>query len=224
MKYIDKNSNIKRVETDVVNSLMESLGYTVPTPQDDLIGSCLIGEDIFGLTADYLQDEGGLYIKLSEVADSHVRNVNEGNAELETAFELEDVEYNLTEDVYEIDGDYYVQAVCENIYEADEQYVMEFEGNYYNFTDEDSSDFVAYLQEDENGEFTLVDDEASSDYIAHLSEMDDITEADGANIKKISVKKAAVPGEPNAMKGINPATRDSGASVLNTKMGTQGGK
>jgi len=171
MQYIDNQNDtlgIKSVSTDFSNMIMENLGFA-PVDQEEEGKPSLYetNGNVFGLNPEVTEVDGHLYIKLHELSDELFESLEEDD-EITTSISLDDETFFLSEDVYEIDDNFYVGLLSEVAEEevVEESSVMEIDGTDYQIVDEDSAEFVAYLKDgDEEGSYSITDESDATDQV-----------------------------------------------------------
>ena len=112
-----------------------------------------------------------MFLKLAELSDNQYSQLTESNIITENVV-FNDVEYGLSEDIYEIEGEYYVGLTEDVEVEEDNETVLTVEGRDYIVCEsEEDADFVAFLSEDENGEFTVVDEDDEYEHALYVKEV-----------------------------------------------------
>ena len=176
MKYLENNDPIGIVPADdgVAKMIMENLGIE-PEAQEtpNLIG---VGDELFALSPEITVIEDQLCIKLDELSDELFESVKD-NPELTEYVEFEETNYQFNEVVEADDGSFYV-TLTEGDVEVDEeapeeQMQLEVNGKTYNVVeDSENAETFAYLAEDENGEYYLVDSEEDATNIVYMNEVE----------------------------------------------------
>tara|TARA_R100000458_G_scaffold17678_1_gene15349 strand:- start:239 stop:766 length:528 start_codon:yes stop_codon:yes gene_type:complete len=174
MKYIsqDKNSlGIKGVPQGFVNHLMEGLGAAPVGEAEEIPALYENNGSVFGLEETVYEHEDFMFLKLSELSDNQYSQLTESNTITENVV-FNEVEFGLSEDIYEIEGEYYVALTEDVEVEEDNETVLTVEGRDYIVCDsEEDADFVAFLSEDDNGEFTVVDEDDEYEHALYVKEV-----------------------------------------------------
>lgn len=177
MKYMSAENNtigIKGVPQSFANTIMEGLGATLP---GDTNVPALYENNgsVFGLEETVYEHDDFMFLRLSELSDSHFSNLQESNANIPETVNFNDVDYGVSDDIYEIEGDYYV-GLTEDVEveeEADDDdSILTVEGvDYLVVENDEDADFIAYLSEDSDGDLTVVDEEDNYTHSMYVQEL-----------------------------------------------------
>ena len=165
---------IKGVPQSFANTIMEGLGATLP--RDTTIPALYENNgNVFGLEETVYEHEDFMFLRLSELSDSHFSNLQESNANIPDTVNFNDVDYGVSDDIYEIEGDYYV-GLTEDVEveeEADDDdSILTVEGvDYLVVENDEDADFIAYLSEDSYGDLTVVDEEDNYTHSMYVQEL-----------------------------------------------------
>tara|TARA_R110000824_G_scaffold158227_6_gene331976 strand:+ start:561 stop:1094 length:534 start_codon:yes stop_codon:yes gene_type:complete len=177
MKYMSAENNtigIKGVPQSFANTLMEGLGVALP---EDTNAPALYENNgsVFCLGETVYEHEDFMFLKLGELSDSHFSNLQESNANIPDTVNFNDVAYGVSDDIYEIEGDYYVgltESVEIEEEEADDDAILTVEGiDYLVVENDEDADFIAYLSEDSDGDLTVVDEEDNYTHSMYVQEL-----------------------------------------------------
>jgi len=97
MKYLNEESQFTRISDEHARSMMESLGYTVPS-KTTIVSNVYINEGRrFSLEGEVIEaDDSELYVRLNELNESSVTQVDEsGRESLLEAISFDEEEYVL---------------------------------------------------------------------------------------------------------------------------------
>ena len=218
MKYLNNNNNlgIRSVSPAVANSLMESLGFEINALDSDVIPMHLYENqgEVYGMSDDVYEYEGNLLTKIEILDESTYLTLSEANNEPLTAISYNDVTYNISETIYEVNGEYY--ALLENIEDAQEESeevvteTLNIDGTDYLVCESEAdADWIIFLKENEDGEWELVD-EGEHSHQVYIAE--EIVKGKKVKIKGVSKETPgpstagkSVPDAPNALKGVSQA-------------------
>jgi hypothetical protein len=106
MKYLNNESQFTRISDDHARMMMESLGYTVPSqeeqePEQAPVDVYAFEDYRFALSEEIVEANDGHYIRLDELDESFTVHLDESGEEILIEFvEFDDVDYIL-EGVYE---------------------------------------------------------------------------------------------------------------------------
>ena len=174
MKYLSAEKNIlgiKGVPQDFANLIMEGLGAkvvgeaTVPALYEN-------NGKVFGLEETVFEHDDFMFVKLSELSDESFSQVQESNSSLTETVNFNDVDYGLSEDIFEIEGEYYFGLTEDVEAEEEDDSILTVEGTDYLVVDNsDDADFIAYLAEGDEGEFAIVDEEDEHEYALYVKEL-----------------------------------------------------
>lgn len=162
---------IKGVPQSFANVIMEGLGAE---PVGEAEVPALYENDgmVFGLEETVYEHDDYMFVKLSELSDSAFTNIQESQAAITENVNFNDAEYGLSEDIFEIEGEYYV-GLTESVEEEEEDdTILTVEGTDYLVVENDEdSDFIAYLAEGDEGEFSIVDADDEYEYALYVKEL-----------------------------------------------------
>jgi len=173
MKYMSAENNIlgiKGVPQDFANLIMEGLGAN-PVGEAEVPALYENNGKVFGIEETVFEHDDFMFVKLSELSDASFSRVQESSSPLTETVNFNDLEYGLSEDIFEIEGEYYV-GLTEDVEEEDDDSILTVEGTDYLVVDNsDDADFIAYLAEGDEGEFAIVDEEDEHEYALYVREL-----------------------------------------------------
>lgn len=119
MKYLNNESQFTRISDDHARAMMESLGYTVPSqeeqePEQVHVDVYAFEDHRFALSEEVVEAEDGHYIRLDELDENFTVQLDESGEEiLIEAVMFDDVDYIL-EGVYEDEeGNLFARMISE---------------------------------------------------------------------------------------------------------------
>jgi len=107
MKYLNNESQFTRISDDHARAMMESLGYTIPSqeeqkPEQVHVDVYAFGDHRFALSEEVVEATDGHYIRLDELDENFTVQLDESGEEI------------LIEAVMFDDGDYILEGVYED--------------------------------------------------------------------------------------------------------------
>lgn len=119
MKYLNNESQFTRISDDHARAMMESLGYTVPSqeeqePEKVHVDVYAFEDHRFALSEEVVEAQDGHYIRLDELDENFTVHLDESGEEILVEFvEFDDVDYIL-EGVYEDEeGNLFARMISE---------------------------------------------------------------------------------------------------------------
>ena len=175
MKYMSQENNslgIKGVPQSFANILMEGIGVE-GVGQAEVPSLYENNGMVFGLEETVYEHEDYMFLKLSELSDDQFSTIQESNdSTLTEEVNFNEVVYGLSEDIYEIDGEYFVGLTEDVEGEEEEEAVLTVEGiDYVVVENSEEADFVAFLAEDDNGNLTVVEEDDAYEHALYVREL-----------------------------------------------------
>lgn len=170
MDYLNRKEG--GVPKDTARMLMEHAGidFSDETSTADVL-VCAIGDNVFQLSEEFVEYDGGIYIPISTLEDNVFESIQD-NIDPIVEVKLDEDTYVVTEDVFEVEGEAMVEVILkEEVEESDEEMTLTFNETTYTLVeDEEDATSYVYLVEGEEG-YEVVDSEYDAEFIAYLSEM-----------------------------------------------------
>ena len=176
MKYMSQENNtlgLKGVPQSFANILMEGIGVE-GVGQAEVPSLYENNGMVFGLEETVYEHEDHMFLKLSELSDDQFSTIQESNdSSLTEEVNFNEVAYGLSEDIYEIEGEYFVGLTEDvEVEEEEEEAVLTVEGtDYVVVENSDEADFVAFLSEDDNGDLTVVGEDDEYEHALYVREL-----------------------------------------------------
>ena len=172
MSQENNSLGIKGVPQSFANILMEGIGVE-GVGQAEVPSLYENNGMVFGLEETVYEHEDYMFLKLSELSDDQFSTIQESNdSTLTEEVNFNEVVYGLSEDIYEIDGEYFVGLTEDVEGEEEEEAVLTVEGiDYVVVENSEEADFVAFLAEDDNGNLTVVEEDDAYEHALYVREL-----------------------------------------------------